>query len=495
MALKTILKRAADRARKKALEAAKKKAKEAALRVANKQKAAAKSAKATKARITTSNATAKAKKVAALKKAAEAKRVQARKDALAANQKKHLTPAQREKAYRENKGKPTSKDIKATNKATISGPKASRTAKSTTPTRIKAKPSVKGKVKTRATQKSLPSQASGARATVRKKGPAVISKSKRNAQLEASRKKNLTLSSSKAAKNPTGPKAKPGVKGATTRKRVVSKTTRLTKAEAARKALTKKRDIGAKAAAAKTPRSASKTFAEAGGAVKFTPSNKAKSTGLRDATKDYQAGQRDGKISSKKGVTSGKSFKEGDKRLNPRQVPKGTLRTRAEAAQKAASKGYGKAKRSIKMKETVKKTRKDLSGTERKALIRSLEKNLTRQEQAAGKRARGKSIRKDMAKKMNQSPSQAYQDERQMVGSRSRRRSTETEQKRAERLSAHMDRIKASGGYKPLKKTPTGNFKSQHGLKGVSPKAKPNTTRSISGKGRFGQGNSYHQTC
>ena len=107
----------------------------------------------------------------------------------------------------------------------------------------------------------------------------------------------------------------PGVKKTPGAKKSGTKTTQLTKAQRDRRTLTNKRDIGAKAAADKTPKSTSKTTSQAGG-----PVNKGRD--VKNST-DITAKQRDGQstkygTAKKPKATNAPQIREGKVRDNSR---------------------------------------------------------------------------------------------------------------------------------------------------------------------------------
>ena len=212
----------------------------------------------------------------------------------------------------------------------------------------------------------------------------------------------------------------PGVKktASTVKKRKTTRT--LTKAQKERLALTKKRDIGAKAAAAKTPKSTRETVEQAGGPVR-------KGNAPKERSYDLTKSQRDGK------AVLGKPQPKG---TNPRQVPTGRKRSNSRDVAGEALKRFNKEKRILDMKERLKKD-KSLSGTERQAKIRAETKKINAQAKGLRAQVEDKMRRRQEAQRNNVMPGKSDVSD-QHLGKDWRNRLSNS---RSRQMSEHMTRI------------------------------------------------------
>ena len=195
----------------------------------------------------------------------------------------------------------------------------------------------------------------------------------------------------------TSTKISPRLKRLESRKRLkTSRTSSLTKAQKERAALTKQRDIGAKAAAAKTPKSTRKTVSQAGGAVRKgadTPNSY-----------DLTARQRDGKDPNYGKRSQPKS-------TNAPQTRSGRVERNARTdARQAADNFEVKARKAISDRVKRETEKKGLTGTQQ----RDLKRKLTRQMNAGKRRikaaAEGRSTSSQTSAKTNTNPSVARQE-------------------------------------------------------------------------------------
>ena len=174
-----------------------------------------------------------------------------------------------------------------------------------------------------------------------------------------------------------------------------SKGKSLTKAEKERLQKNKDRDIGAKAAAAKTPKSVKKTVSQAGGPAKGKGRDVPNST-------DLTARQRDGK------ATLGKPQ---PKSTNAPQKRSGRVERNARTdARQAVDSFEAKARKTISDRVKRETEAKGLTGTQQ----RDLKRKLTRQMNAGSRRikaaAEGRSSSAQRSAKTNTNPSVAYQE-------------------------------------------------------------------------------------
>lgn len=195
----------------------------------------------------------------------------------------------------------------------------------------------------------------------------------------------------------TSTKISPRLKRLESRKRLkTSRTSSLTKAQKERAALTKQRDIGAKAAAAKTPKSTRKTVSQAGGPVRKgadTPNSY-----------DLTARQRDGKDPNYGKRSQPKS-------TNAPQTRSGRVERNARTdARQAADNFEVKARKTISDRVKRETEQKGLTGTQQ----RDLKRKLTRQMNAGKRRikaaAEGRSTSSQTSAKTNTNPSVARQE-------------------------------------------------------------------------------------
>ena len=217
----------------------------------------------------------------------------------------------------------------------------------------------------------------------------------------------------------------PGVKKAPGTKKSGTKTTQLTKAQRDRRTLTNKRDIGAKAAADKTPKSTSKTTSQAGG-----PVNKGRD--VKNST-DITAKQRDGKSKTYGSAPQPKG-------TNPRQTPSGKKRINGEEKANKALKNFNVEKRILDMKDKFSaKNTPNLTAAERKAKIRAETKVLRTKAQGLRAQVQDKVKRQTDAARYNQSPGKSDKSN-QRLGRDWRNRLSDSN---AKAHSEHMTRIRS----------------------------------------------------
>lgn len=222
-----------------------------------------------------------------------------------------------------------------------------------------------------------------------------------------------------------------------------TKTTHLTKAQRDRRSLTNKRDIGAKAAAAKTPKSTKKTASQAGGPV-------TKGRDVKNSA-DITAKQRDGKSKSYGTAKQPRG-------TNPRQAPSGKVRTTGEEKANKALKNFNVEQRILDMKEKYNaKNAPNLTGAERQAKIRAETKALRAKAKGLRGQVQDKVKRQADAARFNQSPGKADRSD-QALGRDWRNRLSDSS---AERHSEHMTRVRSG---KPVR----GNGELVQGPKGKS---------------------------
>ena len=400
MALR-LLRRAADKARKvaasKAKTAAAKKAQEAAKKAAARAKAAAKSPKASKARIQSLNATAKAKKTIALKKANEAKPQSS--NTATTQQIKEFANARKSRSTRTNSKISQSDAAKAREKASTGvGKKSKAPAKLKTTSKTKSS-SVKSPLTKSETLRRREARRSTKVSDVGKsKAKALTNKSTAKAikgTAKSSSKKGVTDQRDKRGRLT---KEALAARRSEARKRLrttESKGKTLTRAQRDRAYKTAVRDIGAKAAAAKTPKSVRKTVEQAGGPAR-------KGSTPKDGQYDLSASQRDGK------ATLGKPQ---PKSTNAPQTRKGRVERNARTdARRAVEDFEVKARKTISDRVKREAAKKGLSGTEQSRL----RQRLTRQMNAGKRRikaaAEGRSTSSQKGAKTNTNPSVAYQE-------------------------------------------------------------------------------------
>ncbi|MDA7436676.1 hypothetical protein N8654_03210 [Synechococcus sp. AH-601-B19] len=420
--------------KKAATKAAKSKAAKAS---AAKLKKAASSSKASKLRITSQNATAKAKH--ALKEKANKK---AREAALKANQEKYLkpkskpsTPAQREKAYRENKNTPTSKDKKVTAaaenkvKARLA---AARKAKKA-PTTIKASVKTAGRIKPKSVKKVQgPKQSTSQTRIANRRSQRAAQKKYANRTRKEAYVKfeggNDTVKERKIARSP-GLKKKSD-------SRVKSKVTTKykTAAQKRREKIVKLQDRGAKYVDKRTPRDGT------GLPYNSTERRRLSTAAANEARKPLKS-QKNYSSGSRKAIYGPKTPKP--KATNASQVDKGRVERNARADGRKAVAKYNIDARIKKMREqTSPRNTPGMTGEERKALRNKKTKEINTKAQRVRELSERKSTRKQSANKNNVSPSAAKQNQLDLSNRDWRNRMTDS---KTRKLSESATRASSPG--------------------------------------------------
>ena len=238
------------------------------------------------------------------------------------------------------------------------------------------------KVKSPSTLKSSKLRTS----TANKRAVAAAQRRKRAAALRESKGSSKTVKSG-------GVSTTTGTKLPKARKPKSTKTTSLTTKQKQRALLTRDRDIGAKAAAAKTPKSTAKTVRQASGPARIAPD-------LKNST-DPSKSQRAGRVSGKKGPTP--------KSTNAPQQRSGRVVRNARAdARQAVDNFEVKARKTI--SDRVKKAAANgATGTEQRNLKRKLERQMNAGKRRVKSAAEYKSNSSQTGNKNNTNPSVSNQ--------------------------------------------------------------------------------------
>ena len=213
-------------------------------------------------------------------------------------------------------------------------------------------------------------------------------------------------------------------------KRGTNRPQQLTARERQRALLVKNRDIGAKAAAAKTPKSTTDTVRQAGGPIRKGDDNLR--TGRGDGGHDPFKSQREGVVSGRKNPQP--------KGTNPRQTPKGETHLRGREKGNTAVKNFNVEQRIIDMKEKLSaKNTPSLTGAQRQKRIRAETAKIRAQGKSIRAQAEDKVRRRTEAQRNNQSPGKADKSD-QHLGKDWRNRLSDD---RARQHSEHMTRIRS----------------------------------------------------
>ena len=221
-------------------------------------------------------------------------------------------------------------------------------------------------------------------------------------------------------------------------KRGTNRPTKLTARERQRALLTKNRDIGAKAAAAKTPKSTTRTVKEAGAP--------------KPSQRGYSAGSepRNTRSAARKAQTEAQKKAALTQRPPSKQV--GGARTTAEAAQGAAKAGFKrKSETVVQRRLKALDNDKSLSGVERQRAKKKLLAEQNKASTRVGRAAREKSLEDSRRSQLNRSPSSSKQDPKDLKQSNTARKSSRDLMREAGKLTQDMTTRKAAGKLGPTR--------------------------------------------